>query len=106
MHFRYIGEAISMQMVTVSGAQIVAGGAVAIGSVAIGANILCSKHDQGRLRYSDGRGINPQTQKEFDNLEDARKYMEQIKDKAEKRRWEQWLKSKGWKRNHVVKKPK
>ena len=99
---KMMGDVVAMQIVTVTGAQLVAGGAV----IGIGATIVCAKHDSGRIRFNDGTGINPDTMKEFDNPNDARNYMKQIDDKAQKNVGIHGKKSKGWKKNHVVKKPK
>ena len=77
---KMMGDVVAMQIVTVTGAQLVAGGAV----IGIGATIVCAKHDSGRIRFNDGTGINPDTMKEFDNPNDARNYMKQIDDKAPK----------------------
>ena len=82
--------------VSVSGVEILAGLGV------IGLGILCfGKPNSGRIRFSDGTGIDPTTGKEFIDSEEARNFYNKITDPIEKNKWKKWLKGKGWRKSHL-----
>ena len=79
--------------VTVSGAGLVAG--IGIGVV------LFSKPDSGRIRFSDGTGIDPQTNQPVKNEKRANDIYKEIKDPVKKANWKKWMKGKGWRQSHL-----
>ncbi len=91
----YASGGASAIAITVTGAHV-----LGILSV-IGLGIMFAKPNSGRIRYSDGTGIDPNTGKEFSDPNKARDYYKSIKDPAKKNKWKKWLKGKGWYHNHL-----
>ena len=82
--------------VTVTGVQI-AGGAIAAG---LGIAFF-SKPDSGRIRFSDGTGIDPRTGKPVTEQERAHEIYRALNDTIKKAKWKKWMKGKGWRTNHL-----
>ena len=83
--------------VSVTGAQI-----AVVGVAAVGATIaLFAKPDSGRIKFSDGTGIDPETGKEFTDKYEAINYYKKLTDSKMKNHWKKWLKGKGWMHNHL-----
>ena len=82
--------------VTITGAQI-AGGAIAAG---LGIAFF-SKPNSGRIRFSDGTGIDPLTGKPVTNEKRAYEIYRSLTDPIKKANWKKWLKGKGWRTNHL-----
>jgi len=81
--------------ISIIGAQLVG---IATGLVGI---VFMSKPNSGRIRFSDGTGLDPTTGKEFVDPDRARNFYKTIKDAVKKANWKKWLKGKGWYRNHL-----
>ena len=94
-----MGGALSLAgsvTVTVTGAQIV-GGAIAAG-VGI---VLFAKPSTGPIRFSDGTGIDPSTGKPVTEKGRAYEIYRSLDDIKKKLNWKTWMKSKGWRINHL-----
>jgi len=81
--------------VTVNGAELLT--VVGIGVV------LFSKPDSGRIRFNDGTGIDPQTNKPVKDADRAREIYREIEDPIKKANWKKWMKGKGWRHSHINK---
>lgn len=95
---------ILMGSLATGGAVVVADGTVAVAGVlgvAAVLGLMFSKPNSGRIRFSDGTGIDPETGNYFKKPEDAREYYKTLKDPQEKLRWKKWLKGKGWYPSHL-----
>ena len=83
--------------ITVTGAQIVAGGVAA----GLSTHVLLSKPDSGPLRFSDGTGMDPETNKPVKTKERAEELYKKLKDPKAKANWRKWMKGKGFRTNHL-----
>ena len=92
-----------------SGAAAMSMEIVGVGVIATGMTALIelmkisfmSKPNSGRMRYNDGRDINPNTGKPFQTKEEAQEYYKTLTDPKEKAKFKQFMKGKKWRRNHL-----
>ena len=59
------------------------------------------KPNSGRIRYQDDTGINPSTEKPFDDKDEAIEFYKSIKDKETRNKWKKWIKGKKWRKSHL-----
>lgn len=85
--------------VAASAVGVVAG----VGAMALGMNVLLSKPNSGRIRFSDDTGIDPETGEYFKKADDANTYYKTLKDKVKKAKLKKWMKGKGWRTSHLDK---
>ena len=84
--------------ISITGVQIVG---IAVGLAGLTGILYMAKPNSGRIRFSDGTGIDPKTGKEFSDPDKARNFYKAIKDAIKKANWKKWLKGKGWYGNHL-----
>ena len=88
---------------------VAGGGTAAIANVGILGAVLAaglgiaffSKPNSGRIRFSDGTGIDPLTGKPVTNPDRAYKIYRSLTDPIKKANWKKWMKGKGWRTNHL-----
>ena len=74
----------------------------AVGAIGVGISIsMFSKPNSGRIRFSDGTGIDPDTGKQVSDKDRAYEIFKQLKDPIEKANWKKWMKGKGWRTSHL-----
>ena len=91
----------TLQVVMVGTTTITVSGGVIIAGIASTVLTLMSKPDNGPIRFNDGTGIDPDTGKPVSNKERAEELFKKITDPKKKANWKQWMKGKGWRRNHL-----
>ena len=104
----YVGGVLS-SMGGSSALAIAGGGTVAVVNVGILGAVLAaglgiaffSKPNSGRIRFSDGTGIDPLTGKPVTNEKRAYEIYRSLTDPIKKANWKKWLKGKGWRTNHL-----
>ena len=62
---------------------------------------MFAKANSGKIKFSDGTGINPKTGKYFDDKDEAIEYYKTLKDQKQKDNFRKWLKGKKRRRNHL-----
>ena len=89
-------------VVVVGSTTVTVGGTAVIGAAVAGLGIaFFSKPDSGRIRFSDGTGIDPVTGKPVTDPERAYEIYRSLKDPIKKTNWRRWMKGKGWRTNHL-----
>jgi hypothetical protein len=88
---------------TLAGTFVTAGavGLTAVGALAANNVMTMSRPNSGRIRFSDGTGIDPETGKPVTSKERAYEIYRSLKDPIEKAKWRQWMKGKGWRISHL-----
>ena len=88
---------------TMAGTLVTAGaiGLTCAGALAGSSLMMMSRPNSGRIRFSDGTGIDPDTQRPVTSKERAYEIYRSLKDPAEKEKWRQWMKGKGWRTSHL-----
>ena len=89
-------------VVVVGSTTVTVGGTAVIGAAVAGLGIaFFSKPDSGRIRFSDGTGIDPVTGKPVTDPNRAYEIYRSLNDPIKKANWRKWMKGKGWRTNHL-----